>query len=679
VREQLPQAPRTGWAPLVGLPALVLACYVSGINNTYIHWDDAFFIADNPALHDPSGLATIWTPNADPVRKFYPLTYTLYWLGFRLWGALPVGYLAMNVALHAAASVLVFTLARRLGLGSAAAWLAAGVFAVHPMHVVSVAWLASTKNVLSTALALAALNAYVVFRGRARPGAYAAFLLLMLAALLSKSAVITLVASLGLLDWLVLRRRSPRAMLALVPVLAVAAVLAAVTASEEWSEGSKTHAEPWPLRPLHAAWALLFYLRQFYWPLELHVLYPKWDIALTWQWLTPLALLVIAAALLAWQRRRVGGLPLWCLAHFAVSLAPVIGLLEFGYLRYAPVSDHFIHLGSVGLALLAGVALDRLLAARPDLVAALKGVSVACVVGLSVLTFLRVPTYRDGVTFWSRAAADSPASRLAREALARRLTVQQQHERALEIWPLLVGDDPDDAGLRVAYGAALVGVRRFSDAIEQFAAAARLDPNNFDAHLNLGNVLMQRGRPAAALPHLHDALNVAPNRWEPHALLAEAHAQLGNLAEAVVQTREVARLRPREIDPLLALARLARAAGQPAAAIDAYREVLRRAPGRADAECALAFVLATTSDPTLRDPDEALRLAQNAVSRSHRAKADHLLALAAAQAAAGQSAEAMQAAEEAARLGPSLDLVSSAGELQRVLGRLRSGQAIHQP
>jgi tetratricopeptide (TPR) repeat protein len=666
-------------APLLGLPALVLACYISGINNTYVHWDDVYFIADNPALHDPAGLATIWTPNADPVRKFYPLTYTLYWLGFRLWGALPVGYLALNVALHATASVLLFTLARRLGLGPAAAWLAAGVFATHPMHVVSVAWLASTKNVLSAALALAALNTYVAFRQTARPRHYGAFVAFMLAALLSKSAVITLVASLALLDWLVLGKRGIRPLLALVPAVVAAAVLAGVTASEEWSEGSKTYAEPWPLRPLHAAWALLLYLREFFWPLELRVLYPKWDIALTWPWLTPPAIIVIAVALLAWQRRRVGGLPLWCLAHFAVSLAPVIGLLEFGYLRYAPVSDHFIYLASVGLALLAGIGLERLRAARPELGAVLKGLGAACVLGLAALTFLRVPAYRDDVTFWSRAAADSPASREAREALARRLTVRQQFARALEIWPALVADAPDDSGLRVAYGAALVGAQRVSHAIEQFSAAARLDPNNFDAHLNLGNVLMQRGRTAAALPHLHDALAAAPERWEAHALLAEAHAQLGNLAEAVTQTREVARLRPREIQPLMAMARLARAAGQPATAIEACREVLRRSPGSAEAECALAFVLATTSDAALRDPHEALRLAQSAVARSRRANADHLLALAAAQAAAGRNAEAAQTAEEAARLGPSLELVASAGEMQRVLARLRRGEAIHQP
>lgn len=668
-----------GWKPLIGLPLLVGVIYFSGINNTYCGWDDTYFIPDNPALRAPGGLITIWAPNADPIRKFYPLTYTLYWLGFQLWGTHALGYLALNVGLHAAGAVLVFTLARRLGASAPAAWLAGGIFAAHPMHVVSVAWLASTKNVLSTTLVLGALNAFIVFRRTDRARWYVAFVGLMVAALLSKTAVISATLSVLLLDWLVLGRRGWRSCALVAPVLMVAAVLAAITAAEEWgSETSKLYAEPLALRPLAAAWAIWFYLRQFIFPMDLRVLYPRWEVAPTIEWHLPLAALALAGAALLWQRRRVGGVAIWCLAHVLLTLGPVIGLLEFGYLYHAPVSDHFIYLGSVSLAILAGLLVDGAVARFPSLQALVPPVVAGVVLLLGGLTFQRVPVYRDGVTFWTRAVADSPRSIYARDALARRLNLTERFEPAVTHWQWLLQQEPDNAEFRTNYGVALAGLSRQAEAMREFEAAARADPNAYDARLNIGNLLIQRGRPAEALAHLSEAARADPSRWEAHALLAEAESRLGNLPAAIDHTRRAAELRPDDPEVQLTLALACRAAGRMAEAIEACRAALRVSPGYAPAESRLAWLLATSPDASRRDPDEALRLAENAVSRSGGRNAEHLLALAAAQAAKGDFPEAERTAASALEIALR-ERGAERARIERALAQIRRKQAVTDP
>lgn len=150
------------WSPPLTLLAVLALVYAPGRHHRFVEWDDVEYIRDNPAMTAPDGLRRIWSPTGQP--QFYPLTFTAYWLQYRLWGLEPTGYYVVQVALHAVNALLVAAVARVLGMTRAAAWLAAALFALHPMQVASVAWLAELKNGLSGFLALAAMWLYVAGR-----------------------------------------------------------------------------------------------------------------------------------------------------------------------------------------------------------------------------------------------------------------------------------------------------------------------------------------------------------------------------------------------------------------------------------------------------------------------------------------------------------------------------------
>ncbi len=534
-RPSRPQSGRRGrgWRdrlPALLIPLLAAAAYSPGVRNSYVHWDDAFFLKENPALRDAAGLLRIWTPGSDPVRKFYPLTFSLHWLEYRLWGEHPTGYFLVSLALHAINSLLVFRLARELGGGELTAWVAGGLFAVHPMHVATVAWLASRKNVLAATFSLLALLAHIRWRRTGSRGQYRATLTCVIAALLSKSGMLTVPISILLADWLVLGQRGWRPLRAVAPMLAAAVLLAAVTAHEEWYVEARTCAEPLWLRPLAAAGALWFYAGALLLPLDLKVLYPKWQVAVSAGWVMALVALLAAAAGLVLARRKLGGVVTWCLGHFAISLGPILGLLPFGYLCYAPVSDHFAYLASIGLLIPAGLALERLSLSRAWSAAPLAGVVTLL---LGVATWQRVGVYRGTVEFWGEALRGNPADPFCRKQFAQSLSSVGRYRESLPLWDSLVAEDPQNAFYQTSRAVALLALERGAEALEALRAALRADPDFAPAHYNLACLLGEQGQLAAARPHAEQAVRLAPDDWKNHLLLGRVHAGLGNREQAL--------------------------------------------------------------------------------------------------------------------------------------------------
>jgi len=250
---------RTALAAL-GLLALLLA-YEPALRAGFI-WDDDVYVTDNANLVEPGGLRRIWLePRTSP--QYYPVVHTSFWIEQRLWGSAPFGYHLVNVLLHFAAALLVWRLLERLGVPGAA--LAAAVFALHPVHVESVAWVTERKNVLSGVLYLAAFLAYLRFDagGPGRWRAYALASGLFLGALGSKTVTASLPAAVAVVLWWRDGRLEPRRLAPLLPLLALGAAAGLATA---WLEAAHVGAsgEEWSLSPvgrcLVAARALWFYL-----------------------------------------------------------------------------------------------------------------------------------------------------------------------------------------------------------------------------------------------------------------------------------------------------------------------------------------------------------------------------------------------------------------------------------
>lgn len=548
-RRRLAAARRAPWL----IPLAAVLVYAGGVPDEFVHWDDDLFIQSNPHLESPAGLLHIWThpfvggDPSDAIRKYYPLTYTLHWIEHQLWGDRAAGYYVVNVLLHAANALLVFHLLVGLGAASRSAALAALLFALHPIQVPSVAWLAERKNLLSTGLVLLAFLSLLRYRRTEQIAWYRLTLLAFLGAMLSKTAAISALGSLLLADWLVLRTPLRSSLGAVWPLALIAVPLAWITSQEE-SSGGHTYAEPLPLRPLAAAAALWFYVGKLVWPVELKTLYPRWNVTLSVPWVLPLIGLAASAAAIGLWRRRLGGLTLWGLGHFVLCAALALGLTPFGYLVHAPVADHFIYLSSIGLFAVVGIWLPRALELLPGgrTPALLGAIAVVGLSTLSVMTWQRSGVYRDRLTFWKHTCEGAPGSRTARHHLARVYHMRGQYPQAEALYRQVLADDPDFAPAENNLGKLLLDTDRVDEAVGHLEAAVRLAPDMFEARLNLGVVLMERGELDGALEHLTQAVQLGPGRPEVHRALGELYRRLGRTTEARHHLQ-----RARELEPAL--------------------------------------------------------------------------------------------------------------------------------
>ena len=236
-------------------------------------WDDAVF-TEARAIQDWSGLFRIWfSPRAlENEGHYWPLVYTTFWLEHKLWGFAPAGYHIVNVLLHVANTLLLWRLAERLA--APGAWAIAAVFAVHPLHVESVAWVIERKDLLSGLFYLAAFLAWVRFAERPRPGRYVLALTLFALGMLCKSIVVTLPAALAIWHWWKQGRIAGTDLLRLAPLAAAGAAIAALDMLFYYEREPVSLGYTAIERVLIAAQALWFYVGKLLWPGGLAVIYP---------------------------------------------------------------------------------------------------------------------------------------------------------------------------------------------------------------------------------------------------------------------------------------------------------------------------------------------------------------------------------------------------------------------
>src|SRR2546423_3095815 len=291
-------------------------------------WDDEIHITA-PALRTVDGLARIWTdPAAAP--QYYPILHTLFWVEYKLWDGWPLPYHLVTILLHAILALLIVQILRKLEVPGA--WLAAFIFALHPVHVESVAWLSEIKNTLSGTLGAAAILVYLRYDEDRQPGAYFLAVALFVVGLLAKTAIVALPVVLLIIFWW---KRGKlvwvRDLKPLVPFFGVALVAGIVTVWVEQkfcAENGETFNFSLIDRCLIAGRLFWFYLGNLFWPANLTIIYPRWQIsaALWWQYLFPLATCALFGGL--WMLRRKTRGPLAAALCFVVFLFPVLGVFN---------------------------------------------------------------------------------------------------------------------------------------------------------------------------------------------------------------------------------------------------------------------------------------------------------------------------------------------------------------
>ena len=492
---------RPAWHAALALAILAIAVYLPAVRAGQI-WDDGVVTA-NPLVAEPSGLLRVWLqPSLNTHEPHYwPVVYTMFWLEYRLWGPNPIGYHTVNILLHTACVVLLWVLLRRLEVPHA--WLGAALFAVHPIHVESVAWMAERKDVLSAAFYLGAGLAYLRFDRTRRRRAYLLTLVFFTLAMLSKSIVVTWPAAAALVLWWKKGRLGRGELL---PLLPFALVGAALTAFDLWlfyglSESSHL-ALTWAQRLQLAGRALVFYPSKLLWPHPLVALYPKWrlDPAHLVAWL-PLASTVAILATLVGQRRRVGRGAVVGVLYYVLTLAPALGLVQHGFMAFAWVADRFQYLPSIGPLALAGALLGRFRAA-----------AAAVLLVLGVLTWRQSALYVDHITLFRHNVAAYPQAWPARAQLSGGLANAGRHAESVEQLTEVLRYDPDERHtIHLELAAMQTNLGRWGDARENLEAALRLVPDYAEAHYEYGRWLEKQGRRDEAAERYRRALRLRPD------------------------------------------------------------------------------------------------------------------------------------------------------------------------
>ncbi|HAH07273.1 MAG TPA: hypothetical protein DCM05_12245 [Elusimicrobia bacterium] len=570
------------------LAALVLAAYAPSLGGDYL-WDDDLYLVSNRALEGPGALKRIWTEPQTP--QYYPLVFTSFWLERKLWGLKPSATRSLNAVLHAADAWLFG--AALAALGVPGAWAAPFLFALHPVQVETVAWMAERKNLLSTLFYLLAFLAYWSFRqaqGPRRRRLYAVSLGLFLCALWSKTVTCSLPAAILLcIAWR--ERRAPgwKDLKPLLPFFALGAGLGALTV---WYETHRVGASgaAWALSPA-ARLALAgrvpwFYLGKLLWPAPLIFIYPRWVIAPSspGAWLPLLALLGTFAALWAKRSNEACRAALFALAFFVLTLFPALGFFNVYPFRYSFVADHFQYLASLGPIALAAAALSLLPAGRTAAVGILS-------LALFAMTFDRSRAFHGLEGLWKDTLRKNPAAWIAHNNLGK-LYVEADRigdglghlEAALKLNPegaetlnniavalIRIGQPqqavkilgralkvkPEYLDARFNLGVALDAMNLTEEAAAQYAEVLKEAPSRSEARYNLALDMMRSGQVVEALPHLR---RVAAENPIPHAFnnLGAALAMLGRHDEAEAEFRRALSLDPRNEEAAANLQRLPR-------------------------------------------------------------------------------------------------------------------------
>jgi tetratricopeptide (TPR) repeat protein len=588
---------------LAGLLAVMtLVAYRPALDNGFV-WDDDDYVIENPTLRSADGLRRIWLDfGATP--QYYPLVHSTFWVEYQLWQLDPAGYHLVNVLLHALVAVFLWRVLSLLAVPGA--WLAAAIFAVHPVHVESVAWITERKNLLSGVFYLASLLAYLRAAGvgcgasgdRESKRWYALSLLSFACALLSKTVTGSLPAVILLLLWWKRGRIGWPDVRPLAPFFVLSLVFGALTVQLEAQHVGAVGRE-WDLsfadRCFVAGRALWFYAAKLLWPAQLTFNYPRWQVGVgSWPAvLFPAAALAVVAALWA-ARRRVGRGPLVAVSIFAGTLFPALGFFDVYPMRYSFVADHFQYLASLGLiglfAAAAASLAGRVFGGRRAPAAVCAALLLLVLGGL---TWRQTQAYRDLETLWRDTLAKNPDSWLAHDNLG--VVVQERGEldeairhfrRSLEIEPhqheaynnlgnaMRTRGELDEAVAQIrrslevepnyvlahnSLGLALHDRGEYDAAVRSFERALQIRPDLAAAHTNLGITLAAQGRLDAAARHHREALRIDPGLTQAHTNLASVLLERGEIDLAIAHLTRVVELLPESPEAkkqLLAVRRL---------------------------------------------------------------------------------------------------------------------------
>lgn len=571
----------------IGLAAITFAVFGQTLHFGFVNYDDNLYVSDN--LRVTSGLSLkgiTWVFTHGDCYLYHPLTMLSLMADYQLHGLRAQGYHFSNFLLHTASVVLLFLVLRQI---TGALWrsaFVAAVFAVHPLHVESVAWVAERKDVLSGFFFMLTLAAYVHYVRRPQLTRYLAVVAVFVFALLSKPTMVTLPFVLLLLDyWPLCRSQSVgRLVLEKLPLLALAAAACVTTVLAVGDKIAPLARIPVLSRVGNALVSFCVYLYQIFWPTGLAVFYPLplKGYSLGTIVFSFFVLALISGAVLTFGRKRRWLLVGWL--WYVGMLLPMIGIVQVGEFSHA---DRYTYLSQIGIYF----ALTWLLAewvTQQKWGAVIMG---GVIILLAICAWKQTACWKNSETLWSHAMDCTPENDVAHFNFGNALREKGRINESIAQYQMAVHINPNNAEARDNLGIDLLEEGKVAEALAQYQMAVQIDPSLAMAHNNLGLLLHRQGRQNEAILQYRKAIQLNPDSADTHYDLAIALQQTGNLDEAIIQYQTALQTKPTNANACYNLAVALQEKGRLSDAIKQYENALQIKPDYSEAHEGLGNLL----------------------------------------------------------------------------------------
>ena len=688
------------------LAAITFAVFGQTLRHEFVNFDDGLYVYEDPVVQKGltrEGIVLAFTHVY--ASNWHPLTMMSHMLDCRLYALNAGGHHLTSVLLHTASVLLLFLVLRRMtGCLGRSAFVAA-VFAIHPLRVESVAWVAERKDVLSGLFFMLTLWAWVRYvektKGQ-RPKAkvfYGLALLLFALGLMSKPMVVTLPFVLLLLDYWPLGRvtgggwrvagadsrvaphtsrltpRISHLLLEKLPLLGLAVASCVVTLFAQHEAMQSSEKVSLPLRLGNAAISYVAYLGQMFWPSGLAVLYPftAGSVGLSKVVLSLVLLAGISGGVFVLRRRRPYLLTGWL--WYLIMLAPVIGVLQVGWQARA---DRYTYLPQIGLYVLLAWAAADLCAGWRHRRVVLGGLATVILVGLIFCARAQTSYWRNSESLWTHTLACTSGNVEAHNNLGSVLLKMGRVDEAIAQYQQALQIKPDNAEVHNNLGNVLLQKGQVDEAIVHYQKTLQIKPDSAEAHNNLGNALLQKGRVDEAIAQYQKTLQIKPDSAGACYNLGNVLLKKGQVDEAIVHFQKAMQIKPDYAEAHYILGNILLRKGDVDEAIAYFQKTLQIKPDSLDVLNNLAWLLATSPDAHIRDGVQAVKYAERACELTHYGVTLLVGTLAAAYAEAGRYDNAITAAEKACALALATGEQGLLQKNQELLALYRAQQPYHE-
>jgi tetratricopeptide (TPR) repeat protein len=679
--------------------------------NGFVDLDDGAYITKNPNVNEGITLqSVVWAFTKFHSGNWHPLTWLSHTLDCEIYGLNPLGHHTTSVIIHIANSLLLFWVLRKMtastpdnGIQGQASspqagtiWpsaFVAGVFALHPVHVESVAWAAERKDVLSGLFWMLTMLAYARYVERPNIKRYALVLLAFLMGLMSKPMVITLPFVLLLLDWWPLERIEGRwtrdegrtfqkvsirrLIKEKIPLFALSAVSSVITIIAQHSGGAVVTLESMPVsyRIANTFVSYIRYIGKTLWPNRLAVLYPQHfgDIpeAIVVTCVLLFVLLTILGIHIGRHRRYIATGWLWYIG----TLVPVIGLVQVGS---QAIADRYMYIPMVGLLIIIAWAVKDVIADNRRRQKAAAALAVTVLLISVILTRMQVRHWQNNLSLFGHTVNVTEANPFAETSYGHALYIAGHIDEGLSHMQKAVRINPNFSAGRDTLGIVLMEQGKINEAVACFNEVIRRDKSWKEGYINLGAALSRQGKYDEAIKYINKALELDPKYANARSKKGTVLMMAGRLKEAVADLNEGLQTSTDAMEVYVNLAIAYGRLGDNELSLRNRSKAMGLKSDNPETLNNLAWLLATGEDISVADAKKAVELAQGACELTGYKKPGFLDTLAAAYAAAGRFEEAAKTAEQAvdtAKAGGQEDLI---GEVQKRMELYKTGQRYEQ-